>query len=152
MAYGLIALDSALAHGFGWDISPALVSKIVKLVQEEANVNVFRAACKIGVHLAGSKNHGYPALNEAMKMDSGQVTFYSKLLNNVLSADEGIQEVVLDFITCMLNSAKDRERDELVHLLEEQLCTMKLKGIMLKANESIKKLVIRYLVKKKFSL
>lgn len=135
-----------MAHGFGWDISPQMVSRLVKLLQEESNVNVIRAASKIFVHLAGSKNHGYPALLEAMRKETTPYAFYGKIISNILSSDEGIQCGTLELINCIITSTPDKDKDELIQILEEHLLTMKIKGIFDKSNDALRKLVSRYLV------
>src|SRR5690606_27042375 len=96
LAYALVALDLSISHGFGWEsLSPQMVDKLVELIQSP-NPNVKRhgilfiasrftfisGGLRIGIHVASSKNSGYPALMKAIQKSnlSSRLVMLFKLL------------------------------------------------------------------------
>jgi hypothetical protein len=96
----------------------------------------FRGALKIAVHLASSKNLGYPAINSALwKLDSkSSSTLYTKLVESLQSNDIHIQLTTVKFFNAMLSSAPDGEKQALVSQLERVSLSKQLKV----SNRSVK--------------
>jgi hypothetical protein len=82
--------------------------------------------------LAGSKNHGYPAINAALKkLETKGTSFYSKVIGNfgggASATDVNLQLSSLTFLNCMLTSAPDSEREQLFKVFDKQSLTKHLR-------------------------
>jgi len=151
LAYALSALDTCMNYGFGWDnLSPQVIEKLVSFLSS-TNLNVSRSAFKIAVHLAGSKNHGYPLLSASIKKDP---TCYSKIVNN-LSGGNGsdvlIQSTTVEFLTKLLISAPLEDKDSIAEALENNNLTFRLKELLSTSDAELKG-KINHFLKVKYSL
>jgi len=146
LAYSLSALECAMNYGFGWDFPQSLVEKIVLLMVDSPNLNVKSGALKVGHHLAGSKNHGYPTLMSAIEKQPFSIqtnsvsprkdlvacqSFFSKLFANFDSFDVFMQLSTFEFVNCLLLSAPNMDkRDEIIEVLEKDSLSMIFKSQM----------------------
>lgn len=152
-------------YGIGWDqFSEKILEKLVTLMDSN-NLNVKGGALRVGVHLATSKNYGYPgsslillswlcwhltALSTAMSKVDAQnpkdPTTYARLIDSLKSTDVHILEATSSFINNMLSSAPDKERTKLLQLMERHSLSKILKQHFQTADTEPKTQIRRYLV------
>ncbi len=107
-------------------------------------------ALRIAGHLAGSKKHGYPAINATMeKLDStgSKTHWFAKVISNFCyGEDVNVQLSSLIFLNAMLNSAPPSDREDLIQLFENQSLPKHLKAQLGTADALYKAQIVRYLV------
>jgi len=147
LAYGLFSLDTSMTYGVGWDAFTIPVVEKILLLFDSQNLNVRLGALKIGVHLASSKNFGYPAIIEVLKkLEVGEYKLI-KILLVILQQDADVESKILcvTFINAIIKSAPLSQREDWIKRLEDSQLTQVLKAQLGSADNDWKMHVIKYL-------